>query len=130
MHTPNPAPVPSGTQDAALARPAVMSVALPDRTALQAAYMPFLKNGGIFLTSQRRCQLGDDVYLLLSLLQDDTRYPVAGKVAWITPAGTARHQPQGLGVQFPADEAGRRLRQRIEELLGTTLGSARPTHTL
>ena len=80
------------------------------------------------LFRSRPAQLGDEVFLLLTLMQDETRYPVAGKVAWITPAGSTH--TAGIGVQFPDDESGARIRRRIEELLGTALGASRPTHTI
>lgn len=114
---------------ARLSKSAVMSLAYRDRASLYAAYMPFLKNGGIFVPSTRPCELGDEVFLLLTLMQDDTRYPVAGTVAWITPEGSARHTA-GIGIRFPEDESGARVRRRIEELLGTALASSRPTHTV
>lgn len=120
---------PSSTDTSAL-RPAVMSLAIRERSALYAAYMPALQNGGIFVPTNRTCQLGEDIFLLLSLMQDENRYPVAGKVAWITPAGASNNHTQGIGIHFPADEVGRRVRLRIEELLGTALASARPTHTI
>jgi type IV pilus assembly protein PilZ len=118
------------THDASLNRPSVMSLTIRERAALYAAYMPFLVNGGIFVPSSRTCQLGEEVFVLLSLMQDEARYPVAGKVAWITPSGAANNHTQGIGVQFPDDDAGRRVRRRIEEILGTALGSSRPTHTM
>ncbi|MGB4346069.1 MAG: PilZ domain-containing protein [Burkholderiaceae bacterium] len=120
---------PSSTDTSAL-RPAVMSLAIRERSALYAAYMPALQNGGIFVPTNRMCKLGEDIFLLLSLMQDENRYPVAGKVAWITPAGASNNHTQGIGIHFPADEVGRRVRLRIEELLGTALASARPTHTI
>jgi len=119
----------SSTDTSAL-RPAVMSLAIRERSALYAAYMPALQNGGIFVPTNKTCQLGEDIFLLLSLMQDENRYPVAGKVAWITPAGASNNHTQGIGIHFPADEVGRRVRLRIEELLGTALASARPTHTI
>ncbi|MFM7670134.1 MAG: PilZ domain-containing protein, partial [Betaproteobacteria bacterium] len=91
-------------------------------------YMPFLQRGGVFVPGTRPSQLGDEVFLLLTLMQDETRYPVAGKVAWITPAGSTH--TAGIGVQFPDDESGIRVKRRIEELLGTALGASRPTHTI
>ena len=121
---------PQPAHDPSLARPSVMSLSIRERSALYAAYMPFLQNGGVFVPGNRSCQLGEEVFLLLSLMQDEARYPVAGKVVWITPAGAANNHTQGVGVQFPADDAGRRVRQRIEEILGTALGSSRPTHTM
>ncbi len=119
---------PGTKQDAPLPKPLVMSLAIRDRAELHAAYMPMLRNGGLFVPGARHCQLGDEVFLLLSLMQDESRYPIAGRIAWITPEGTTRLT--GVGVHFPEDEAGGRLRRRIEELLGTALGSARATHTL
>lgn len=106
----------------------MISHALCDREALFLAYMPFLINGGIFVPGHRDCELGDDVFLLLGLPEDDHRYPVAGKIVWITPPNSNRIE--GIGVHFPADETGVRLRRRIEGALGTLLGSDRPTHTL
>lgn len=121
----------SSTAQAAAApdsKPAVISHVIRDRDALYMAYMPFLVNGGIFVPCQRDAELGDEVFLLLSLPDDAQRYTVAGKVAWITPPGSTR--VEGLGVHFPGDEAGKRLRARIEDILGTMLASEQPTHTL
>lgn len=116
--------------DSAVVRPAVMSLAIRERAGLYAAYMPFLINGGIFVPTNKVCRLGEEIFLLLSLMQDENRYPIAGRVAWITPAGASNNHSQGIGIQLPSDESGRKLRQRIEELLGTALGSTRPTHTM
>lgn len=111
-------------------RPSVVSLAIRDRAGLYAAYMPFLRNGGIFVPGSRPCRLGDEVFLLLTLMQDEHRYRVAGNIVWITPAGAGDHHTQGFGVHFPDDEAGRSLKKRIEELLGTSLGASRSTHTI
>ena len=78
----------------------------------------------------REYRLGDDVYVLLTLPDDVQRYPVAGKVAWVTPARAAGNRTQGIGVRFPADEKSRQLKLRIEEILGSALSSDRPTHTM
>ena len=118
------------TADAGSLRPSVVSLSIRDRSALYAAYMPFLRHGGIFVPGNRSCKLGDEIFLLLSLMQDAQRYPVAGKVAWVTPVGAGNHHTQGVGVHFPDDESGRTVRKRIEELLGTALGSSRSTHTM
>ncbi len=111
-------------------RPSVVSLAIRDRAALYAAYMPFLRHGGLFVPGTRPCRLGDEVFLLLTLMQDEQRYRVAGKIVWITPPGAGNHHTQGFGVHFADDEAGRSLKRRIEALLGTSLGASRSTHTL
>ena len=97
---------------------------------LAAAFMPHLRNGGIFIPTSRNYRLGDQVYMLLSLMDDPAKLPVAGTVAWVTPPGAQGNKQQGIGVQFSADESGQSVRRKIENLLGNALGSARPTHTL
>jgi type IV pilus assembly protein PilZ len=114
----------------AVGRPSVLSLPIREKSALYAAYMPFLTNGGIFVPSNKPYKIGDEIYLILTLMDDPTKYPVAGRVAWITPAGANNNKAQGIGVQFSGDESGQRLKQRIEELLGAALGSSRATHTL
>jgi type IV pilus assembly protein PilZ len=111
-------------------RPSVLSLAIKEKAALYAAYMPFLKNGGVFVPTNKPYKIGDEIYLILSLMDDPNKYPIAGKVAWITPAGANNNKAQGIGVHFPADETGQRARQRIEEILGAALRSSRATHTL
>ena len=110
-------------------RPAVLSLAIKEKAALYAAYMPFLRNGGIFVPTNRPYQLGDEVYLILTLMDDPTKLPVAGKVVWISPAGAGGRQA-GIGVHFPGDVTGINARRRIEDLLGAALKSPRPTHTI
>jgi type IV pilus assembly protein PilZ len=118
-----------GAAGGAGSRPSVLSLAIKEKAALYAAYMPFLKNGGIFVPTNKPYQLGDEVYLILTLMDDPTKLPVAGRVVWVSPAGGGTRQP-GIGVHFPADESGVAARKRIEEVLGTALKAARPTHTI
>jgi type IV pilus assembly protein PilZ len=114
----------------AAARPSVMQLVFREKGALYAAYMPVLTDGGLFVPTTRDYRLGEDIYLLLSLPDDPQRYPVAGKVAWITPANASGGRTQGVGVRFPADEKTRALKLRIEEILGTAVASAKPTQTI
>ncbi|MGZ3181081.1 MAG: PilZ domain-containing protein [Telluria sp.] len=121
---------PPETNAATTPRPSVLSLAIKEKAALYAAYMPFLKNGGIFVPTQKAYKIGDEVYLILALMDDPNKYPIAGKVAWITPPSAHNNKAQGIGLHFPSDEAGQRARQRIEEVLGAALRSSRATHTL
>lgn len=113
-----------------VARPTVLSLAIKEKAALYAAYMPFLKGGGMFLPTHKPYKIGDEIYLILTLMDDVNKYPVAGKVAWVTPAGANNNKAQGIGVHFPEDESGQRAKLRIEEILGAALRSTRATHTL
>ncbi|MDT0139609.1 PilZ domain-containing protein [Acidovorax sp. PRC11] len=119
MSTPSSAP-----------RPSVMQLAIKEKAALYAAYIPFFAEGGIFVPTPREYRLGDDVYVLLTLPEDTQRYPVAGRVAWVTPARAAGNRTQGIGIQFPKDDKSRVLKARIEEILGSALASERPTQTI
>ncbi|MDD3353988.1 PilZ domain-containing protein [Zoogloea sp.] len=112
------------------ARPGVLSLNISSKSALYAAYMPFIKNGGFFVPTARDYKLGDEIFMLLSLMDDTTKYAVAGTVAWLTPAGAQGNKTQGIGVQFGDDEAGQGLRSRIETILAGHLSSSRPTHTI
>ena len=114
----------------ASARPSVVQLAIKEKAALYAAYIPLFAEGGVFIPTSRDYKLGDDVYVLMTLPDDSQRYPVAGKVAWITPARAAGSRTQGVGIQFPANDKSRLLKIKIEEILGAHLTSGRPTQTI
>jgi type IV pilus assembly protein PilZ len=114
----------------AAARPSVLSLNINSKSALYAAYMPFIKNGALFVPTAREYKIGDGIFMLLQLMEDPTKHPVTGTVVWVTPANAQGNKTQGIGVQFGADEAGQVVRHRIEQILAGHLGSARPTHTI
>lgn len=107
-----------------------MQLAIKEKAALYAAYIPLFAEGGIFVPTPRDYRLGDDVYVLLTLPEDPQRYPIAGRVAWVTPARSGGNRTQGVGIQFPKDEKSRQLKLKIEQILGTALGSEKPTQTI
>ena len=115
---------------AAMARPGVLSLNIREKAALYAAYMPFLRGGGIFIPTSRTYALGEEVFMLLSLMDDPNRIAVQGKVVWITPDGGQGNRTQGIGVQFTPDDTGASARATIEKILAETLASNRPTHTM
>ena len=127
MSTSSAAP---STAHGTAARPSVVQLAIKEKAALYAAYIPLFTEGGVFIPTSREYQLGADVYVLLTLPEDTQRYPVAGKVAWVTPAKAAGNRTQGVGVRFPNDEKSRFLKHKIEEILGAHLASERPTQTI
>lgn len=123
-------PVAPGANAAVASRPSVIQLVFREKGALYAAYIPVFTDGGLFVPTTREYKLGEDIYLLLSLPDDPQRFPVAGKVAWITPSNASGGRTQGVGVRFPADEKTRGLKLKIEELLGTSISSSKPTQTL
>ena len=132
MSTPVSSPSPPGTPAPAAAgvRPSVIQLVFREKGALYAAYMPVLADGGLFVPTSREYRLGEDIYLLLTLPEDPNRYPIAGKVAWVTPANASGGRTQGVGVRFPNDEKTRAVRLKIEESLGTAVSSSKPTQTI
>lgn len=111
-------------------RPSVLSLNINSKSALYAAYMPLLRRGGIFIPTTRNYAIGDEVFMLLSLIDDPAKLPIAGTVVWITPVGAQNNKAQGIGVHFNNDEGGVEAKRRIEGLLGGVMQSGRPTHTI
>jgi type IV pilus assembly protein PilZ len=114
----------------AAARPSVIQLSIKEKGALYAAYISIFTDGGVFIPSSREHRLGDHIYVLITLLDDPQRYPIAGTVAWITPARASGNRTQGVGIKFPRDEKSAQLKLRIEEILGSSLRSERPTQTV
>lgn len=113
-----------------VAKQGILSLAIKDKNALYNAYMPFVKGGGIFVPTPKRYGLGDEVFILLSLMDEKDRLPVAGKVVWVTPSGAQGNRAAGIGVQFADSPEGNVVRNKIEALLAGILGQDKPTHTM
>jgi len=111
-------------------RPSVLSLNINSKSALYASYIPILRNGGIFIPTTRVYALGDEVFILLSLLDDPAKMPIVGKVVWVSPANAQNNRPQGIGIHFNSDDSGVEAKRKIEGLLAGALNSQRPTHTV
>ena len=107
----------------------MLSMSINDTHVLHSVYMPFIRNGGLFVPTDRPYQLGDDLIILLQLLQEPDRVPVSGKVVWITPTQAGGQRAQGVGIAFDERE-GKQLKARIENYLAGYSGSQRPTQTM
>ncbi len=110
-------------------RQGILSLTIRDKSALYAAYMPFVKNGGLFIPTNKTYNLGDEVFMLLTLMDSKEKLPVAGKVVWITPRGSQGNKTAGIGVQFSQLDKGA-TRNKIENQLAGALKSDRATHTM
>ena len=106
----------------------MLSLSIRDKHTLYQTYMPFLTGGGLFIPTPKSFELGQEVVLLMALLNEAEKFPVTAKVIWITPQGAQGQKAAGVGVQFVEDQGG--LRNRIETHLAGMLGSDTPTHTL
>ncbi len=110
------------------ARSGILTLTIKDKAVLYAAYMPFIKHGGLFIPTAKTYQLGDEVFLLLNLMDEPEKIPVAGKVVWITPKGAQGNRAAGIGVQFNGDDE--TAKNKIETYLAGSLNSDRPTHSM
>ena len=110
-------------------RQGILSLTIKDKSALYAAYMPFVRNGGLFIPTNKSYGLGDEVFMLLTLMNDTERLPIAGKIIWISPAGSQGNRATGIGVQFSPQDKGT-TRNKIETHLAGAMKADRITHTM
>jgi len=96
---------------------------------LYLAYMPFIKNGGLFIRTNPTFSLGDPIRLSINLMNEHDNYSIKGKVVWITPKGAQGGKPPGIGVQFE-DANSRSLCNKIETYLAGMLKSTQLTDTI
>ncbi len=99
-----------------------------DENKLAAAYMPFIRNGGLFIHTGLALKMGQQVLLQLSLLDSQQQETIQATVIWISPARAQDASHQGVGLQFSAGDV--RLRTRIEDLLAANTASTTESYTL
>ena len=109
-------------------RSGILSLTIKDKAVLYAAFMPFVKNGGLFIPTNKQYKLGEEVFLLLNLMEETEKIPVAGKIVWVTPKGAQGNRAAGIGVQF--NDQDDTASNKIETYLAGALESDRPTHTM
>lgn len=110
-------------------RQGILSLNIKDKTALYNSYIPFVKGGGLFVPTSKPYSLGDEVFILLTLM-DESRLPVAGKVIWLTPSGAQGNRTAGIGVQFSSTNDGDVAKTKIESYLAGMMNSDKTTHTM
>ena len=110
------------------ANQSVLSLSLKDKKSLYVSYMPFVQGGGIFIPTTREYEMGQDIFMLLNLMNETERLPINGKVIWKTPTGLDGYRSAGIGVQFGVDDIA--IKNKIETYLAGALDSVRPTYTM
>jgi type IV pilus assembly protein PilZ len=112
-----------------MAKPGLLTLTIKDKSALYLAYMPFVRNGGLFIPTRSAYSVGDEVFMLLNLMGEEEKIPVAGSVVWMTPKGAQGKRMTGIGVQF-SDQDNGTTQNKIENYLAGALGGDKPTHTM
>ncbi len=110
-------------------RQGILKLDFQDRASLYMAYMPFIKGGGLFVPTTDQYEMGDEVFLMVTLPDAPAPKGVAARVAWLSPQGVANPRTQGIGVQISTQDHGA-LNREIEAILAPILNSDRPTQTL
>ncbi|MEH6822592.1 MAG: PilZ domain-containing protein [Motiliproteus sp.] len=106
----------------------ILSLTIKTKEELYRSYMPYIQSGGLFVATQRDYQLGEEVFMLLDLMEEPDKVPVSGKVVWVTPRGAQGGKQAGIGIQLSADDT--TIVGKIETYLAGALGSGRLTHTM
>lgn len=106
----------------------ILSLVIGSKEALLKAYMPFITNGGLFIPTSRSYQLGEEVFMLMTLMEEPDKIPVTGRVIWVTPKASAGGRIPGIGIQLSTEDSS--LVRKIENYLAGALGQGRRTNTL
>lgn len=107
----------------------VIHCTFSSEASLYMAYMPFITGGGIFVRTMKEFELGDEIKLVITLMDEPSEYEIECKVVWWTPRGAQGNKPAGIGVQFLGDKA-QNLCNKIESLLTGMLNSTKVTDTI
>lgn len=112
-------------------RKGILSLKITDQNMLYHSFMPFLKNGGLFIPTNKTYRIGEEVFILLTLMDEPEKIPVAGTIAWITPRGAQGNQAAGIGVHFSDIDGGASVvKGKIENYLVEKLKSDKATYTM
>ncbi|KGK42262.1 pilus assembly protein PilZ [Nitrincola sp. A-D6] len=106
----------------------ILSLAIENKEDLYKSFMPFVTHGGLFIPTSRSYQLGEEVFMLLNVMEEQEKIPVTGKVIWVTPKAAQGGRVPGIGIQLTADDAP--LVRKIENYLAGALNSSRRTYTI
>lgn len=114
---------------AGMGKNGILSCEIKDLTELHKLYMPFIENGGIFVETKNKYNINDDVFLLLSVIEEE-KVPVTGKIVWITPVGASGLNKAGIGIQFSDNSDMEQIRTKIETILAPFKGDNIATQTM
>ena len=103
-------------------------ISIDKKSDLYDLYMPYIKNGALFIQTNKSYCLGDPIIIHLSLMGEKETYTLKGSVQWITPIGAQGGLTAGIGVQFSEDS--QQVRNKIETYLVGSNHSDRRTRTM
>lgn len=110
-------------------RGGILTCHIEDTATLYASYLSFVENGALFVPSSLVQQLGDEVFIAVTLPNSSERLPMNGKVVWINHKSQS-NRPAGFAVQIGKDPSGLRIKNEVERLLAGKIDSQQATYTM
>lgn len=83
---------------------------------LYMSYMPDVQTFGLFVPTSRDLEIGQNIHVLLKILDEPERSFISARVIDKREAGNKAEKPKGLFLQFD-DENSLELKNKIDELL-------------
>lgn len=107
------------------------NITIDDKKELYKYYMPFIKDGGLFIPFQEDLNAnnvypGMTVLLLLTVIEPKNRYTISGKVVWIQKAGAIK----GYGISLGSSTQAKSLKDYIEVAVADLAQKKEPTYTI
>lgn len=110
-------------------RGGILTCHIENTGVLYASYLSFVDNGALFVPSKSVQQLGDEVFIVITLPNSSERMPMNGKVVWVNHKAQA-NRPAGFAVQIGKDVTGQRIKNEVERLLAGKIDSQQMTYTM
>ena len=128
----NPAPQAAPNAVAKSAPDRILQLRLESKPVIYASYMSFLEYGGVFLPTDDKFDMGEEILLVLELvgLGKTEKIFIKTNVCWINANPSASGRPKGIGLAFGSDESGLKAKTIFENILSGLLHNERPTYTL
>lgn len=98
----------------------VLDYIINDPLELNLSYMPFIKDGGLFIPTSQSFPLGKSIIVNLKLPGLKENLQIEGKVVWITPKHSLHQVLAGIGIQFTGANT-QATRTKIEANLDTSM---------
>jgi len=108
-------------------RNGILNLALKDVREIHACFMPFIENGGLFVRTNKEYHLGDQVFVLLDLVDEPEKIPLTGEIVWLNPIGGGA-RPQGIGIRLNGEYA--EIVTKLENQLAGFAGQETSSHTI
>lgn len=128
----NPAPQAAPNAAAKSAPDRILQLRLESKPVIYASYMSFLEYGGVFLPTDDKFDMGEEILLVLELvgLGKTEKIFIKTNVCWINANPSASGRPKGIGLAFGSDDSGLKAKTIFENILSGLLHNERPTYTL